>query len=359
MFLNGELVPTLAKGCAVLGAGGGGETRTGTLSAQQALIDHGSVPLVDVDELPEHGIVMPIGVIGAPTIGLEKLPDLGAARRLRGEVERRMGAPVVAVMASEIGGSNGLLPLAWAADLGLPVLDADSTGRAFPEVQQVAMHVAGLKPELIALTDTGGNVVVLHVVSGEWAERLGRNVAVTFGGCATMVDYPMRLALARDVVLHGTVSLAMRIGSALEAGGDGPVSNLVAELGARRLIDGKVADVERRLSGGFVRGSATIEGGGADAGRLLRLEIQNENLAAFDNGRVLATVPDLICVLDAHTGEAIATEVLRYGQRVAVIAFPCHPIWRTPRGLDTAGPRAFGLDLDYVPVEDIEEATCV
>jgi DUF917 family protein len=359
MFLNRELVPTLAKGCAILGAGGGGETCTGTLSVQQALIDHGSVQLVGIDELPEHGIVMPIGVIGAPTIGLEKLPDLRAARRLRGEVERRTGAPVVAVMASEIGGSNGLLPLAWAADLGLPLLDADSMGRAFPEVQQVAMHIAGLKPELIVLTDTGGNVVVLHAVSGEWAERLSRSIAVTFGGCATMVDYPMRSARARDVVLHGTVSLAMRIGGAVEAGGEDPVSNLVAELGARRLIDGKVADVERRLSDGFVRGSATIEGGGADAGRLLRLEIQNENLAAFDDGRVLATVPDLICVLDAHTGEAIATEVLRYGQRIAVIAFPCHPIWRTPRGLDTAGPRAFGLDLDYVPVEDIQEAACV
>ena len=55
----------------------------------------------------------------------------------------------------------------------------------------------------------------------------------------------------------------------------------------------------------------------------------------------------------ARPAEAIHTERLRYGQRVSVIAFPCDPIWRTPRGLALAGPRAFGYDFDYVPVEEL------
>jgi DUF917 family protein len=47
---------------------------------------------------------------------------------------------------------------------------------------------------------------------------------------------------------------------------------------------------------------------------------------------------------------------VRYGQRVTVIAFACDPIWRTPRGIEVVGPRAFGYDFDYVPIEDLHAA---
>jgi len=67
-------------------------------------------------------------------------------------------------------------------------------------------------------------------------------------------------------------------------------------------------------------------------------------------------VPDLICVLDTETADAIATERVRYGQRVTVISLRCDPVWRTARGLRAAGPRAFGYDFDYVPVEELAAA---
>jgi DUF917 family protein len=100
-----------------------------------------------------------------------------------------------------------------------------------------------------------------------------------------------------------------------------------------------------------------IEGLQEDAGRLVRLELQNENLVAMERGRVLASVPDLITVLDSETADAIASEVLRYGQRVTVIAFACDPVWRTERGIAVAGPRAFGYDFDYLPVEELADVS--
>ena len=30
---------------------------------------------------------------------------------------------------------------------------------------------------------------------------------------------------------------------------------------------------------------------------------------------------------------------------------PCDEKWRTPAGIDLGGPRHFGYDIDYVPVE--------
>ena len=61
----------------------------------------------------------------------------------------------------------------------------------------------------------------------------------------------------------------------------------------------------------------------------------------------MVSTPELICVLDSDTGEAIGTETMRYGQRVTVIVLPAPKIFLTPRGLDHVGPRAFGYDIDF------------
>ena len=45
------------------------------------------------------------------------------------------GKRVTAVMCAEIGGMNGIEPLFAAAESGLPVIDCDLMGRAFPELQ--------------------------------------------------------------------------------------------------------------------------------------------------------------------------------------------------------------------------------
>lgn len=348
-----EHLPALARGCAILGTGGGGDSYVGHLIARQALEDHGPVDLIRVEDLPARGTVMPLGMVGAPTVALEKLPNGNEAVRLREHVEEKLGKEIVAIMASEIGGSNGVEPVAFAAQLGLPLLDADSMGRAFPEVHMVSQHVAGIEPDAIAISDATGNVVTLRATTGQWAERIARAVTVAFGGTSLMADYLLDVAQVPGAVVEGSVSRAIAIGRALEDTSQEPVDALVAELGAFRLLEGKIVDVERTTRGGFVRGSVAIEGTGAQAGRLLRLEIQNENLAAFEDGEVVACVPDLITVVDTQTGDAVPTELLRYGRRVSVLAFPCDPIWRTPRGLETVGPGAFGYDFPFVPVEEL------
>ena len=97
--------------------------------------------------------------------------------------------------------------------------------------------------------------------------------------------------------------------------------------------------------------ASTIAGTGANEGSTLVLHFQNEHLVAFVDGVAVATVPDLIMILEAETGEPIPAEDVRYGYRVAVVGMPCDPRWRTEAGVALAGPRAFGYDVDFVPVE--------
>ncbi|HEY1643665.1 MAG TPA: DUF917 domain-containing protein [Streptosporangiaceae bacterium] len=354
--LDAATLRAMARGCAILGAGGGGDPHIGLLQSLQATEDFGPVTLADLDELDDDALLMPCGMIGAPTVHIEKIENGTEGSRLVARLEQITGKKVAALMAAEIGGSNGLQPISWAARAGLPVVDADGMGRAFPEVPQVAMHIAGISPSPCVMTEERGNMIVFETVSGQWMERLARAAAVEFGGSASSTEYTLTVAEARTATVRGSVTLAIGIGQALtDAEGD-PVAAVLAATGARRLVTGKIADVERRTTKGFVRGSVVVEGLGADAGRLIRLELQNENLVALEAGRVTASVPDLISVLDTETGDAIVTERVRYGQRVTVIAFACHPIWRTPAGLEAAGPRAFGYDFDYIPVEELAGA---
>ena len=52
-LLEASSLRALARGCAVLGAGGGGDPYIGMMQALQATEDYGPVALVDLDELPD------------------------------------------------------------------------------------------------------------------------------------------------------------------------------------------------------------------------------------------------------------------------------------------------------------------
>lgn len=339
-------LPVLARGCAVMGAGGGGDSLIGVLMAREAILRHGPVPLVDLDDLPDDDLVMPCGLVGAPTVAIEKLESGEEGVRLAEEVQTLLGRPVAAIMPFEIGGSNGVIPLTWAARLGLPYVDADGMGRAFPLMPQMTMNLAGVSSSPCLLSDERLNTLVLRTGSVQWTERLLRSTVAAFGGAGVAALYLMDVKTARRATVRGSVSKALKIGSVIMRGDVDPVQAIVTELRAQELMRGKVVEVERATAGGFVRGTVLVEDQ-HDATRLLRLEIQNENLAALEDGRVRACVPDIITVLDAASGGVLVTERLRYGQRVSVIAFPVDPIWRTPEGLAVAGPGAFGYDFEH------------
>ena len=355
-LLDPGTLRAMARGCAVLGAGGGGDTYLTLLQALQATEDYGPVSLIDLDVLPDDALIMPCGGIGAPTVSIEKLENGDEGERLREQLQYLTRRPVAALMAGEIGGGNGVLPVAWAAGMGLPLVDADGMGRAFPEIPMVTMQLAGISPSPAVMTDERGNLIVFRTISGHWMERLERAAAVEFGGAASSTEFSLTAAEARGATVRNSVSLAIRIGEAVASAAAGPVAALIAEIGAFRLVAGKISDVERHTRSGFARGSVVVQGLGPDAGRLIRLELQNENLVALERGEVLACVPDLITVLDTETADAIPTERLSYGQRVTVIAFPCDPVWRTEQGVAITGPRAFGYDFDYAPVEELAGA---
>jgi hypothetical protein len=45
------------------------------------------------------------------------------------------------------------------------------------------------------------------------------------------------------------------------------------------------------------------------------------------------------------------------GMEVVMVGIPNSPLWRTPKGIEVMGPRHFGFDFDYVPVEELHKAS--
>ncbi|MFO1056512.1 MAG: DUF917 domain-containing protein [Dongiaceae bacterium] len=358
--LLAEDLESLATGAGVLGTGGGTHPYLELLAIRQLYAQGRRVELVEATALPGDAAVAVLGLMGAPLVTKERLPDAEHALRPLRMMEAHAGRPFAAVMSIEIGSENSILPLMVGALAGLPVLDADAMGRAFPEAQMASFAIGGLPMTPFAIADVRGNEVMLtRSDSPSWTERIGRRVVTEMGAIAATCSAPRTIAEVRAHGILGSVSRAIRLGEAVRAARRRHASPIEAVLAAERgvhLFRGKVADVARHTTGGFVRGRATLEGGDAFAGRRFVVDFQNEFTVGWLDGRVAVTVPDLICILDSLDGTALGTETIRYGQRVDVLSLPAAPVMTSPRGLEFVGPRAFGYELDFVSLHGAEPA---
>ena len=354
-LLGEEHLDDLAVGAAILGTGGGGDLYIGKLLAKQAIRERGPVRLVAPDEVPDDAVVVPSAMMGAPTVMVEKIPRGDEIIRAFTALQEFLGKEITHTVSIEAGGLNSTTPFSVAAHMGIPLVDADGMGRAFPEIQMVTPTMYGVSATPMALADEKGNAAIIETVDNRWTERLARSLTIDMGCSAMVALYTMDGRMLKEAMVSGTIGLAEELGRLIRekrAAHEGAIDALLDRLNGVRVFTGKIGDVARRTQTGFARGDAKIEGTGGDEGSTLELRFQNEHLVALRDGEIVVSVPDLIIVLDAETGEPITTEELRYGFRVTVIATPCDARWRTEAGLALAGPRYFGYDVDYVPVEE-------
>ncbi len=356
-LLHSEDLEDIAVGAALLGTGGGGDPYIGKLLAREAIKAHGPVRLISLDELDDAASVITCGAMGAPTIVLEKVPSGDEMLMALRHYEAVTGRVITAVMPFEAGGLNSCLPIVLAAQTGLPLVDADGMGRAFPELQMETFNVYGVAAAPVAMADEKGNLALVETDSAARAEFIARGICIRMGGQASLVNYPMDGATAKRVSVPATMSLAQNIGRVLRQAKRekaDPLPTLINFLGtthyghAELLGVGKITDIERKVENGWSVGIVTISP--FDGTEPYRIRIQNENLVVERGAEVLAVVPDLICVLDMDTAEAIPTERLRYGQRVDILGIRVPPIMRTPEALAVFGPAAFGLSATYAPL---------
>ena len=179
-----ELEP-LATGAWILGAGGGGNPYLSYLNLRRLYDEGARVSLLDPMDLGDDDRVALVAGIGAPLVGQERLSDPRFAAKPLRTMEKHLGARFRAVMSGEIGGANGLRSLMVAGVTGLPVVDADSMGRAFPEGQMTSFAIAELPMLALVLSDIRDNeMIITRAADAKWMERLSRKACAEMGEVA-------------------------------------------------------------------------------------------------------------------------------------------------------------------------------
>lgn len=341
----------LAIGAWILGTGGGGDPYNGLLGIKKLYRQGKRVSLMDPLALEDDDWVAVVSQMGAPLVSQERLADPNTIYKAVRMMEEYLQRPFRAVMSVEIGGGNSIQPFLAAALLEIPVVDADAMGRAFPEAQMTSFAIKDLRMYPLTMADVRDNAIVFtRAASWKWMERMSRKATTELGSVTATCKAPRTGKEVKECGILHTVSKAIRIGHTVQEARrrhEDPIHAVIEQEHGLLLFKGKVQDIYRRTTEGFLRGTARIEGLDEYKQQAFTLEFQNEFAIGRLDGTVRVTVPDLICVMDTLSGNAIGTETLRYGQRVTVIALPAPPLLLSEKGLQNVGPRAFGYDVDF------------
>lgn len=359
----------IAAGCKILGCGGGGDPYQEYLKAKAIVELHpGTIKVVSPDFLPDDSWVGWTGCMGSPEVSMERLENDECLKAHKELMRIIKSPPVSGFLSLEIGGGNGVVNLSVSAHFGVPCIDADFMGRAYPTTWQTTPNVYGsangdaLVPATIASGD-GSFVTMTKSRTDRGVDKILRAACVEMGCRAGKSLAPKTAKAVREQAVTNTVSLAWWIGRAvaLEKNITEKAQRIVDEVGGSEsaviLGQGKITSVERVLKTGHTYGVLEVDGTLNDGTKAtINIPFKNENafVEAVSDGesKILASVPDLIAVIDAETGAGLGTPEYKYGLKVVIIAIAASPRWTdTERGMELGGPGSMGFEeVKYVPI---------
>ncbi|PSK46556.1 Hydantoin utilization protein A [Elsinoe australis] len=382
----------LTWGMYILGCAGGGNPDSSRILLRDHLRKGHTMKVIDSSSLTEDANIYWGGHMGSPAVSVERLASTETIQAVKALMEYMCHDSFDAVMGLEIGGANGLEPFLLGSSkyFDRPVIDADWMGRAYPTYWQttLAAHKPGeLVPCAIDSGD-GKTMIMTRAPDDEIVDRALRASCSEMGSRVGMAAKPTKTEYVQKYGVMNTVSLAWRIGRCVAVARTTNTISRVAEAiveeaggrdSAKILYRGKITAVERKLYKGHSLGKIIVSGvteaeakdalgGEAEAlawGGTLEIPFKNENILAEHTGeggekKIIATVPDLIAVLDAGTGQALGVPEFKYGVPVVIVGITCSPRWtEAPIGLDISAPRIFGFHVDYMPLGTFVEPRSV
>ena len=358
------------RGCLFMGTGGGGSVEWGMRMLRAALDEGLDLKWIDVDDIPDEtstatcygmGSIAPTGPEVDKAIadmGLENLYGDDSMAEAVKQLGRYIGDPIGCLVAAELGAGNTPAPLVTAARLGVPLVDGDYAGRAIPDEMQGTPFLAGKNSWPFASVDQWGNVaIVAFTVNPHMLERIGKMLAVAALGSTTMAATVLPGREMKEIVVPGTLSKCLAIGRAIRAAtesGEDPVDAAIEITEGWRLFEGTVAKKDWEDRDGYMFGTLEITGSGSHEGDTLRVWFKNENHVTWLNGEPWVCSPDLVTLAYASSGEGTTNTLIAEGDDVVAVGMRGLKDQRTPEVLNGAtGPRYYGFDLDYVPIEEL------
>lgn len=343
-------------------------------TVRQALASGKQFRLLTMSSIPKHWLVAAVQGLGGggawdyvlERVSKQNLDSIDIAEqnlRVLDLLADFMGTDVRAIIRSEAADATATA-LLIAAQRDIPILDAGITGRAVPEVQQSIPWINGTASIPTAIvTQWGDEIIIKSAVDEYRVEDIGRAIAVASGGEATITMTPMSGRALQQGVIEGNLTEAMEYGRAVRRAredGQDPIAALLAVSGGYRLFQGVVTRSDVLGDRGFNWVDVELRGTERFQGHTYRVYVKNENLVGWLDGELDAMSPDYIYNLDPATGESTpeGNTLGSYlvGQEVVLVGVPAHEKWRTDRGVELMGPRHFGFDFEFIPLEELQAA---
>lgn len=367
----------LIRGLTFMGTGGGGRPDAGRALLNLHLDRGETLGWKDLNEVDDAAWACCAFTMGSTA---PRPPDFQEGRTWPEYGERRPGSAlplairelqeytkrkVSVVFALELGASNTPGPMHAAAELGLTFVDGEGCGRAVPEASQILPALFGHDMWPASICDEWGNVLILKkATSLDVAEALGKGISIVtkvpdpYAFCG-MACYLIQVSQVKKMVIPGSISRAFALGQAVRAAresGADPVVAAANSAGGWVLFRGTVSKRHWENTRGYQIGTTEIAGAGLHSGHSMRIWFKNEHHITWLDNDPFVTSPDLIIVVNSETGEPITNTYLSEGEPVAVIALRSADAYRSPAGVAVLGPRHFGFDLEYRPVEQLVPA---
>lgn len=355
------------RGCLFMGTGGGGGPDWGRSMLNAALEDGLKLEWVDISEIPDDAWTCTpygMGSIAPPS------PETEAHIRRMGLVDRYghrsmevavqelaayAGVKMGAIVPSELGAGNTPAPLVTGARLGIPVVDGDYAGRAIPEEMQGTPYLYQKNSWPFTSVDRWGNIVIVKETCNPYMlERIGKMLSVAAYGKCTIAATLLRADEMKQIVVPGTLTKCLELGRTIRRGreaGRDPIRAAMEVTGGWLLFEGEVTGKDWEDREGYMFGTIHIRGTGDYAGHTFDVWFKNENHVSWLDGNPFVCSPDLVVIADRQTGEGITNTIVDAGMKVAAVGIKGLEAFRSERGLAGAGPRYFGFDVDYVPIE--------
>lgn len=348
----------LLLGSIVLGSGGGGKTNNLVFLLDDILTKYSKITLLDIADIKEGNNFCSTGMIGSVQMiddfyftGKEGIDTVKKLEDVKGE-------EVNGIFSFEGAGVNTLYPIVVAGLMGLPVVDGDAMGRAFPEIQMTVFQVNEEEITPFILKDTRGGIHVLEEKDTFMTELEIRKILNKFDNIGYFSCSFMRGDKIKEYLIPSTISLTKDIGEAFTKNNsyEEILDSLVFATknssygSAIELFKGRISSLD---SDGGMWQTININGINNYEKKKCKIMSRNEYLAVFIDDQISCMVPDIISTVDLKTLDPINIDDISKDKEVAVIGIPAPLNLKTDKALSIVGPTSFGYKSTFKSLEEI------
>lgn len=338
-ILKKQDIVEILYGVTLLASGGGGPLKLGLrlideLDKKEPI----NLPLFDVDDMEDDAYGAMTACLGSP-VAMETanfdFSDCSNAYLGFREEMKRSGKDLKYIFSGEFGGMNTAIAIYTSIVSNTPMLDLDTNMRAVPELNTGVLPNRGKPAHPVVLSNTNGDVVVAYAkdpTDSKATETIARALCMPYGMKIGFSTWALNKKEINELLTPGSLTYAQKAGKALlqaiEDKSDifKAISSVIT---CKELGRGKVENIELAQKDGFDYGITTIS---TDNGKLI-IDFKNEHMLVRDeNGNVIITVPETVCIVDTDNYEPLTNDQMKQGLNVIVMATPAAKMWDFPEG---------------------------